>query len=508
MALTRRGAFRLAAGGAVLTVAGCETGASLFGGERLRLATRNGALEGQRDADGVRSFKGVPFAAPPTGARRFRPPLPVEPWDGLRPARDFAPMAMQPADGEKREDCLYLNLWIPPTSGPHPVFVWMHAGGNIQGRASDPRYDGASFARNGVVVVTITHRVGVWGWLELGELLGTGYAGSGDNGLRDIITALEWVRDNIADFEGDPGRVTLGGLSSGAKNTCALLAAPAAAGLFQSAIMESGGGHTVHTLTQARADAERYLDEGRVRSAELLLEMSSRRLLAAQERFDTTYGDPFPFRAIVGGSLLAERPIDAAAAGAGGNVRLLIGGTTDEGVLFLAGRSGSTPISRIELAHVPLDAAERIYERYEELYADEPALERRIKFISAEAYWAPTMRMANARAVSATAETYVYQFGWKGRGGPFAGRAQHGAQVAYIWNTVEPGARASVPDGGAPLQLNEMWARFIKGESPAPRGGPDWPVYRGNDRRILAIDADFSLLEPDDRQLALWDGWI
>jgi para-nitrobenzyl esterase len=511
MHMTRRGALRAAAGGAALAVSGCASDALpplVGGGDRVTLQTRNGSLEGRVDADGVRAFRGVPFAAPPTGPLRFRPPEAVAPWGGVRPALAFAPMAMQPPDGEKSEDCLYVNVWTPAAPGPHPVYVWMHAGGNVQGRAGDPRYDGASFARQGVVVVTISHRVGVWGWLELGDVLGPEYAGSSDNGLRDIIAALAWVRDEIADFGGDPGRVTLGGLSSGAKNTCALLSAPAAAGLFQSAIVESGGGHTVQGLEMARAEGVRFMEAGRVRSGEALLGMSARRLLAAQNRFDEATEDPFPFRAVVGGGLLPARPIDGIAAGQGRGVRLLVGGTSDEGALFLDDRRGTSPIERGEIAHVSLAEAERIYAGYVSLYRDAPALERRLKFISAEAYWAPTMRVANARAALPDAETYVYRFDWRNRGGPFDGRAQHGAQIAYIWNTVEPAARASVPVGGAPLQIHEMWARFIKGEAPDPLGGLSWPRYRAEDRRILVIDAEFRLEVPDDRQLALWDGAI
>jgi para-nitrobenzyl esterase len=384
----------------------------------------------------------------------------------------------------------------------------MHAGGNIQGRANDPRYDGASFARNGVLAVTISHRIGVWGFLELGEVLGPDYVGSSDNGLRDIIAALSWVRENIADFGGDPGRVTLGGLSSGAKNSCALLSAPAAAGLFQSAIIESGGGHTVHTLAHARADTARFLEAGRIGSPRALLAMSPRRLLAAQARFDEGYGNPFPFRVVVGGGLLPTRPVDGIAAGAGREVRLLIGGTSDEGALFLGDRRGTSPLEPIELAHVSLGEAEQIYAQYLSAYRAEPALERRLRFISAEGYWAPTMRVANARAGLPDAETYVFRFDWEARGGPFVGRAQHGAQVSYTWNTVDAAVRASVPDGGAPLQLHEMWVRFIGGGSPEPVEGPSWPRYRAEDRRILVVDAEFRLEAPDDRQLALWDGWI
>ena len=199
--------------------------------ESAVVKTRSGDLRGET-VDGVRVFRGIPFAQPPVGELRFRPPVEVKPWTGVRPAIRFAPEAMQPAEVgiARSEDCLYLNVWAPEGKGPFPVFVWIHGGGFTGGRATAPIFDGAGFARDGVVLVTVAYRLGVFGFMDLGPVLGGAYAGSGNNAMRDLVAALRWVQGNIAAFGGDPGRVTVGGESAGAKATAALMAIPEAQG--------------------------------------------------------------------------------------------------------------------------------------------------------------------------------------------------------------------------------------------------------------------------------------
>ncbi len=216
-----------------------------------------GTLRGQV-IDGVRVFRGVPFAEPPVGRLRFRAPVKVKAWDE-RDATKFAPAAMQDQDQgvPKSEDCLYLNVWTPPGAMALPVFVWIHGGGFTGGESFAPIFDGTEFAKAGVIVVTVAYRLGVLGFLEMGPLLGEEYAGSGNNAVRDLICALEWVRENIAAFGGDPGRVTVGGESAGAKLTDVLMGVPAARGLFQGMISESGGAERVWPEASAQCGGAR-----------------------------------------------------------------------------------------------------------------------------------------------------------------------------------------------------------------------------------------------------------
>jgi para-nitrobenzyl esterase len=161
-------------------------------------------------------------------------------------------MQVGEAGVQHSEDCLCLNLWAPESRGPHPVFVWIHGGGFTGGHAFEPTYDGTEFAREGIVLITVGYRLGVFGFLDLESVLGATYAGSANNGLRDLIAALAWVRENVADFGGDPGRVTIGGESAGAKLTDILMGTPSASTLFHQMISESGGAERVWPLQCTR----------------------------------------------------------------------------------------------------------------------------------------------------------------------------------------------------------------------------------------------------------------
>ena len=215
--------------------------------------TAQGQVEGS-ERDGVLRFAGIPFAKPPVGDLRFRPPQPADPWDGVRPATAFGDTCMQSASpidalfgGQPEptsEDCLYLNVWTPALDGAErPVMVWIHGGAFMMGSGSSAMYDGASFARRGdVVFVSLNYRLAELGFSQLAHL-DESYAGSGNCGILDQVAALEWVRDNIAGFGGDPGNVTIFGESAGGMSVGTLLGTPAAAGLFHKAIPQSGAAH-------------------------------------------------------------------------------------------------------------------------------------------------------------------------------------------------------------------------------------------------------------------------
>src|ERR1700736_3053650 len=189
-------------------------------GQPAIVTTPSGKLRGETvpavgSDPAIRIFRGVPFAEPPIGPLRFRPPVPVKPWKGVREATTFAAAAIQPGESTipRSEDCLYLNIWAPSGNGPFPVFVWIHGGAFIGGHSFAPIFDGAEFARNGIVLVTVAYRLGIFCFLDLEPLLGPSYADSGNNALRDLTASLEWVHRNIAAFGGDPARVTVGGES-------------------------------------------------------------------------------------------------------------------------------------------------------------------------------------------------------------------------------------------------------------------------------------------------------
>lgn len=228
---------------------------------QITVTESQGALSGKMDAHGVRSFKGIPYAEPPVGDKRWTAPAASAPWKGVRDAREFGNDCVQPpypADSiyaddvpKQSEDCLFLNVWTPPHAHKAPVIVWIFGGGLVRGRTSEPIYEGTRFAERGVVFVTINYRLGALGWFALPELSAESPRGvSGNYGLLDQIEALKWVKKNIAAFGGDAGNVTIMGESAGGLSVAYLMASPVARGLFQKAIAESLGIQSASELKQ------------------------------------------------------------------------------------------------------------------------------------------------------------------------------------------------------------------------------------------------------------------
>jgi para-nitrobenzyl esterase len=309
----------------------------------VQMRTTNGVLQGVVSADGlVRTFKGIPYAAPPVGPLRWKPPQPASSWTGVRQAVDYAPRAMQGRiyddmifhDKGPSEDCLYLNLWMlenRPDGKPLPVMFWIHGGGFIAGSSSEPRQDGGNLSKKGVLVVSLNYRMGVFGFFAHPELTKeSGYNASGNYGLLDQVAALEWVHDNIAAFGGDPNNVTIFGESAGSASVCALMASPLARGLFQRAIGESGamlGSRPMKSRAQAEQSGVKFAESAfGTTSLETLRSIPARYLLRGalkqpQEKF----------RPIIDGYFLPTDARSIYAAGEQSHVPLLAGWNRDEG---------------------------------------------------------------------------------------------------------------------------------------------------------------------------------
>lgn len=457
--------------------------------------TRAGTLEGIEQG-GIRRFLGVPYGRAPVGRLRFRPPEPAPGWTGTRQALTFAPEAIQsqPPSGAPpmSEDCLYLNIWAPAAPGPHPVFVWVHGGANVSGSASYPLFDGTPFARAGIICVNIAYRLGCWGFADM---IGAGT----NNGLRDILLALSWIRDNIAAFGGNPGRVTLAGQSAGAKNVTALLASPAAAGLFQRAIVQSGGGQTIHGR-----DGDRDL-VGRMRRALAGLgttaeTASAVQLLTAQNRVINSFGRAYPFRSTIDGDLLPGRPLDAFAVAASSRVPLIVGSTRDESMIFMGSSRANLPIERREIANVPTAVVSEMERVYAQRYPTLDPLARRIRVLTAEEYWVPTMRLADTRVRAGGAPVYLYRYDVTPPTGPYVNWAVHGAELPHVW-------ASPMRPPGPPLHMHTHWASFIRDGKPSAPNAPDWPAFTMQSPLMMRYLNDRSeIAAPDFAELRLWDG--
>src|SRR6266700_7176766 len=287
--------------------------------------TRYGKVQGSEQGS-ISVWKGISFAQPPTGERRFRAPQPLKSWTGVREATEFSPMAPQVSEapagmvGANRvvdlrpmsEDCLYLNIWSPGTEGEkRPVMVWIHGGAFTLGSASDPWYDGTSFAANhNIVVVTLNYRLGILGFVYLKDLAGADAGYTGNCGLLDQIAALEWVRENIAAFGGDPDQVTVMGESAGAMSIGALLGMPAAKGLFQRAILQSGAAGFLPTRPQATHVAQALLAKLGLETSQLaaLADVPLEALLKVQPELGREFGGILAYSPMIDGETLPQHP--------------------------------------------------------------------------------------------------------------------------------------------------------------------------------------------------------
>jgi para-nitrobenzyl esterase len=300
--------------------------------------TSYGMVQGVQEG-AISSWKGIPYAQPPLGARRFRPPQPLQAWRDVLQTTQFGPMAMQPpsmpAELLRRmsmsEDCLTLNIWSPGADEQRrPVLVWIHGGGWLIG--SGRLHDGTSLATLGdVVVVTLNYRLGPFGFLHLAELGGEGYFASGNCGILDQVAALQWVQDNIAAFGGDPHRVTVFGESAGAMSIGTLLALPAAHGLFQQAILQSGTVGPIRSCTEATTLARTFLKILDVSPVDLspLEQISAERLVEAASALPgwqgtARAGEMIHFAPVIDGVILPQPPLQAIASGVAKHIPMII----------------------------------------------------------------------------------------------------------------------------------------------------------------------------------------
>ncbi|MFP5204388.1 MAG: carboxylesterase/lipase family protein [Acidobacteriota bacterium] len=475
----------------------------------LAVRTPLGPLVGEEE-DGVRIFRGVPFAQPPVGPLRFRPPVPLKPWTGPRDATRFAAAAMQTGAPAfpRSEDCLYLNVWSPARPGPHPVYVWIHGGGFTNGSSFDPMFNGSMLAREGIVCVTLAYRLGIFGFLEMAPLLGPSYAGSANNGVRDIMAALEWVRQNIESLGGDPQRVTLGGESAGAKLTCVLLGAPSAKTLFQQGISESGGAERVATQHESERVGQAFGKQWKARTGKpfaALATAPAASLLPVQVQFTREWPHHFPLRPRLETSLLPRLPVEAMTAGLTRGRRLLIGTNLQEAALFI-GPHPAHDASAANLGNLPLPQFLAVYRKYRQIYPHLSDEQRRIRALTAEEYWVPSLRAADAFAQGG-GTAWMYRLDFHEGSGRLGAYAFHSLDLRLVWD--RPSAAAADPQTEASLArtMHDAWCAFLRGQAPAASGLPPWPPYSPGRRPTMIFNTRSRVEDrPNEAELRLWDG--
>jgi para-nitrobenzyl esterase len=465
--------------------------------------TRYGAVRGVRDG-GVFAFKGIPYAAAPVGALRFRSPVEPQSWDGVREARDFGPIAPQPIQtylGSQphpmSEDCLTVNVYTPEVGDVSlPVMVWIHGGAYHLGSSADPIYDGSRLAERGVVLVTFNYRIGALGYLDLSSFSTADDVFESNLGQRDQLAVLAWVRENIHAFGGDADRVTLFGESSGAGAVTTMMATPSARGLLHGAIAQSSPVGSVYTPTTARVAAERFLRRLEVTPDQVhrLRRIPAAALVEActQLIVETSTSEPgtIPVAPVVDGDLVPEYPLTAMARGDALRIPLVIGSNSDEAMLFRLLRSPIVPNTSkaVQLMVERLGTPEAL--AVPSGYRGYPRLRSALRLSTDAAFRMPSVWAASGH--SDFAPTWLYEFEFAPPLMRAAGLgAVHGAELPHVFGTPVPRVVAlGAVAAGRRLtdRVQRRWTTFASIGDPNPdRMSPIWPRYDRDTRRTYVF---------------------
>jgi para-nitrobenzyl esterase len=492
----------------------------------VRVTIDSGIIEGFT-RDGVNRWRSVPFARPPVGRWRYRAPQPVEPWRGVRYCHGFTYCAPQQRKytllgvGKYQpmsEDCLTLNVVAPeaPADGPLPVMFFIHGGGYIMGSSATPLYDGAAMARRGCVYVSVNYRLGALGCLDLSSLSTADNPIDGNLFLRDLVKALQWVRDNIEVFGGDPDNVTIFGESAGAHAVATLFAVPDAKDLFAQAISESPASGMVRSPEAAAVFAEHFaglLGATRESAASALMSERPATLNRALEALIARGMDDlpgaFPAGPAYGTDFLPTDPVAAMRDGTAHRVPLIVGNNAEEGRLFtrfMPLLPTTEPMIERLLADTDADSRDRITSAYPG-YPDSAAC---IRLGGDFAFGSAAWQIAEAHATHARTYAYRYDYAprtlqWSGLG---ATHAMELLAVFDVYRTRLGSVLTAAADRRSALRVSNdvqrRWRAFGNGGVP----GDGWPVYASEDRAVMVFDKHSRVeYDPDADRRRAWDGF-
>lgn len=499
----------------------------------VEVITELGIIRGAQQ-EGVNSFKGIPFAAPPVGEYRWRPPLPVQPWEGELDATEYAALCAQSGWGGQpgtivegsSEDCLYLNLWKPAGTKAEanlPVMVWLHGGGFVGGSGSDPGVAGTKFAEQGVILITINYRLGRLGHFAFPALSAENpEEPKGSYAYMDQIAALKWVRQNVAAFGGDPNNVTIFGFSAGGVSVHSLLTIPEAKGLFHKAISQSGGGrdgvltgrplkgentdifYTVSAETIGINFAKKHgIEDTGAEGLAKLRALSVEEIVDSGQESDGEGGPRTYSGPILDGKLVVETAESAYKAGRQLKIPVILGSNSAE----IGGSFVNTSKSKQELFSLFEGLGDEAKAAYDPNGSKEYA-EIITKF-NTDWVWGEPARFAAKAFVEQGAPAYIYHFDFVPQ--PLKERmpygAGHGSEIGYVFNNLDArwGNPETTPEDKKVADImNTYWANFAKTGDPNGEGLPEWPVYSLKEGKILEVQMDGNPIgKPDPRKARL-----
>ncbi|HYL11174.1 MAG TPA: carboxylesterase/lipase family protein [Candidatus Acidoferrales bacterium] len=489
--------------------------------------TTSGKVQGM-NLGGIRTFKGIPYGASTGGKNRFLPPKKPASWTGVRDAFEFGQISPQiMADtrseyvqlidwdlqsGGMGEDCLVLNVWTPALKdgGKRPVMVSFHGGGFSVGSGGEPGYDGEPLARFGnVVVVNVNHRLASFGFLHLADLgAPPEFAQAGVAGMMDLVASLQWVRDNIENFGGDPNNVMIFGQSGGGAKTSVTMAMPSAKGLFHRAGVQSGSLLKLTTREKATEAAEKLLKKLEIDKTKIadIQKLSWEQILDAQSAVS---GPPpaSPYSPVLDGTVIPQNPFEPAAPAISADVPMIISTTLDEAALALTNFDLDEDGLKKVVQRLAGDKAERVLTLYRKTYPTTSPYLIQARIITDRGFRANAYKQAERKAAAGKAPAYFYLFTWPSPG--FAGKfgAVHGTDVGLVFHS----SRGTIC-GGAPEarvladKMAAMWVAFAKSGDPNTSAIPRWPAYDAQTRATMIFDKD-TRVENDPRRefRLLWE---
>jgi para-nitrobenzyl esterase len=469
--------------------------------------------------DGVLAFKGIRYGAAPIGKLRFMPPQPAPSWTGIYDATDFGAPAMQMAGGNTvvttndaglqmhrvfttpselkvmNEDCLFLNVWTPGADArKRPVMVWIHGGGFAYGSGSQPIYQCDGLARFGdVVTVSVNHRLNVFGYLNLADLMGADYASSGTVGMQDLVLALRWVRDNIAAFGGDPDNVMIMGQSGGGQKVCLLLSMDSAKGLFHKASIESGASPTVARKEAATAAAKRLLSELKIAPGDIAALQALPAPVLLEAAAKANMGGPGGGGPILDGVAITRDPFLPDAPDVSADVPILVGWCKDEWTIFTAGEPWFGTMTEADLQEriKPFgETGQKLLAAYRKAYPSYSPTYLYIQMMSARVMQGSEF-VAAAKAAKGRAPAYVWFMTWETpvEGGAF--KTPHTMEIPFALYSFDK-VRAFVGEGPQPKHMADQiagaWVAFARTGKPDHPGIPHWPAFNAQSRSVMEFN--------------------
>jgi para-nitrobenzyl esterase len=492
----------------------------------LVVETKQGKLEGQASKSAY-SFLGIHYGADTGGKNRFLPPQPVEPWSGVKKADQMGNRCPQPeihmpgemgtvlsfSDLPTSEDCLVLNVFTPRVHdhAKRPVMVWLHGGGFFLGSGGDKYYEGSNLAgKNDVVVVTLNHRLAAFGYLFLGNEAGPDYASSQLAGMLDIVQALTWVKDNIAQFGGDPHNVTIFGQSGGGSKVSALTAMPSAQGLFHKAIIESGAAVRLGSIADATVTRDKVLANLGLKSPDMdkLRSLSTQELMTAGAKAGL-----LAFFPAVDGKILPMHPFDPAASPLSAKVPIMVGSTKDEATnVFLTDPTWQTMtdadlVKRVS-ATVGPELAPKVIELYRSNAPSDKPMHLWTSIITDQMFTRSSVLLAERKSEQHAAPVYMYKINWDS---PVLGgklRSPHAVELPFVFDNVDVSA-GLVGAGPSQDQMAQMMSRtfaaFARSGNPNVKGYPRWPEYTLEKRETFIYDVPPHVVsDPNSTYRVFW----